>query len=80
MFYNFDLIVFLILCYGTKKKKSSPTRLLIRMKINLTTLFVPFFVYTLKSIEKNKIKINTSLNTLFYFKKLKTFRKGLFPN
>jgi len=65
MFYNFRLIVFLILCYGTPKKmggilntlvkgKSSPTRLLIGMKINLTTLSVPFFVYTLKSIEKPK--------------------------
>jgi len=36
------------------KGKSSPTRLLIRMKINLTTLSVPFFVYTLKSMEKQK--------------------------
>jgi hypothetical protein len=36
------------------KGKSSPTRLLIRMKINLTTLSVPFFIYTLKSIEKIK--------------------------
>jgi hypothetical protein len=36
------------------KGKSSPTRLLIGMKFNLTTLSVPFFVYTLKSIEKPK--------------------------